>query len=357
MVGWDDGATLAMRFRAHAGDAQHLYAVTMREMADDWEAGGVVRDIFAGYEDAPSGSALQLRMLAGVFRLVLTGSAPQLRPFYACLGGDAAPSQAWPMMLAVMADHVGTLRTALEVAPQTNEVGRSAALVVGLFDLVAASGTTRVRLLEVGASAGLNLLVDRFAISGDDFRWGPAASTVRLEGAVTGSAHPVEVVITDRRGCDLSPVDATTAAGRLLLTSFVWPFHVHRHDRLAGALAVAQEHPVTVDRAGAAAWLTEQLDRTEPGVLPVVWHSISQLYWSPAEVAAVEQVLAAYGAGHDLGRVGLEFDPAAGPAAGPTASPEIRTELWRPGRSGRHRLLGTAHHHGLPVRLEPEQHH
>ena len=49
MLGWDQGGTLADRFRRHAGDASHLYGYAMRGMADDWEAGGPVRTVFAGY--------------------------------------------------------------------------------------------------------------------------------------------------------------------------------------------------------------------------------------------------------------------------------------------------------------------
>lgn len=351
MVGWDRGATLADRFRVHAGEGDHLYAHAMRGMAEDWEAGGAVREICAGYEEAPEGSALQLRLLAGVFRLVLTGAAPELRPFYPCLGGAEPPDKVWPVMRKVLAAHVGVSRAALEIAPQTNEVGRSAALLAGLADLVAAAGVHRVRLLELGASAGLNLLVDRFRITGDGWRWGPADAPVQLQRAVLGPLRSMPVLITDRRGCDLSPVDAGTAAGRLLLTSFVWPFDLHRHARLAGALTVADEHPVTVDRAGAGPWLADQLGRTEPGVLPVVWHSITQLYWPATELARVRNELTAYGRENLLGRVGLEFDPAGGPGS----APEIRTELWRPGHPCRKRLLGTAHHHGVPVRLTPAQ--
>ncbi|MFQ3409819.1 DUF2332 family protein, partial [Escherichia coli] len=78
------------------------------------------------YEDAPTGSAVQLRLLAAVFRLVLTDAAPQLRPFYPCLGGHEPPDQAWPMMRQAIADHADLVRAGLEIAPQTNEVGRSA---------------------------------------------------------------------------------------------------------------------------------------------------------------------------------------------------------------------------------------
>ncbi|HEX5905875.1 MAG TPA: DUF2332 family protein, partial [Propionibacteriaceae bacterium] len=95
---WDAGETLADRFRAHAADAEHLYGYATRGMADDWDSGGPIRGVCHGYENAPRRAVIHLRLLAGVFRLVLTGRAPQLIRFYPCLGGTAPASQAWPMM-------------------------------------------------------------------------------------------------------------------------------------------------------------------------------------------------------------------------------------------------------------------
>jgi hypothetical protein len=110
---------------------------------------------------------------------------------------------------------------------------------------------------------------------------------------------------------------------------------------------------------------------TEPDTLTVVWHSITQMYWPPDELAAVERILAGSGAQQRLGEVSLEFDPH-GP---PGAEPELRTQLWSPSdsltdllasqqaiairdadksASPRQRLVGTAHHHGVPVRLVAE---
>jgi hypothetical protein len=91
-----------------------------------------VRAICRGWEDAPAGAVIQLRLLARLFRIVLTGRAPELVPYYPCLGGTAPPAEAWPVVRPVLAGHVDELREALEVAPQTNEVGRSTALLVGL---------------------------------------------------------------------------------------------------------------------------------------------------------------------------------------------------------------------------------
>jgi hypothetical protein len=357
MVDWDSGPTLADRFRRHAGEATHLYGYAMRAMADDWEAGGPVRTVCAGYEDAPTGSAIQLRLLAAVFRLVLTDRAPRLVRFYPCLGGDDPPDQAWPMMREVISGHQAEVHAALAIPPQTNEVGRSAALLAGLFDLVATSGIRRIRLLELGASAGLNLLVDRYGFSGPGWQFGPEDSPLQLDKAIEGpvGGPPVRTEtfeLVSRRGCDLSPVDASTPAGRLWLTSFVWPFHVHRHVTLAAALRVAAEYPVLVDRAGAATWLATQLDPAEeaPGVLPVIWNSITELYWPPAETHAVAQSIARYGADHRVARISMEYG-----TAGDTTFPELTTSLWDPAEpaSPRRRRLGTVHHHGIPVRLAP----
>jgi hypothetical protein len=340
---------LADRFRSHAGVATHLYGYAMRGMAEDWEAGGPVRSICAGYEAAPTGSALPLRLLAGVFRLVLTDQAPELVRFYPCLGGHDDPAEAWPVLREVIARHPGELRAALEVPPQTNEVGRSVALLAGLFDVVAATRVRQVRLLEVGASAGLNLLVDRFSFSGPDWQFGDPASPVAFPGAIWGPVHAAAFTISDRRGCDLHPVDARSAAGRLLLTSFVWPFQASRHQRLAAAMTLVAEHPVVVDRAAASAWLAPVLEDTADGVLPVVWHSITRLYWAPEEITAVEAVLTAYAERRPVARVAMEF----GTGDDAPNKPELTSTIWSPGRPVRHRRLGTAHDHGPPVRLAP----
>lgn len=350
MTYFDAGRTLADRFRNHAGTNTHLYGHAMRGMADDWEAGGAVREVCAGYEEAPEGASIQLRLLAGVFRLVLTHQAPQLEPFYPCLGGTEPPADAWPVMRRVIADHVEELHQALSTNPQTNEVGRSAALLAGLFDLVGVSGYRRVRLLEVGASAGLNLMLDSFGLSGDGWRWGPVDSPLQLTDAIVGPVVASRFTIEERRGCDLEPVDPSSDEGRLLLTSFVWPFDLERHQRLAAALQLAQQGSPQVDRAPASEWLTGQLAADpDPEVLTVVWQSITQLYWPAEEIEQVQAILGRYGARHPLGHVSMEY-VAHAPRG---AKPHVTTTLWRPGQSDplRIRTVGTAHDHGIPVQL------
>jgi hypothetical protein len=293
---------------------------------------------------------VQLRLLAGVFRIVLTGRAGGLTRHYPCLGGTAPAAEAWPVLHRVIADHVTELRGALQIAPQTNEVGRSAALLVGMSDVLGQAGLNRVRLLELGASGGLNLLLDRFAIHGDGWRFGPPDSPVQLLDAVQGPVELRNPVIVERGGCDLHPVDAGSAEGRLLLTSFVWPFDVHRHDRLRRAFTVVDEvGAVRVDKASASDWREHQLARpTDPDVLPLIWNSITQQYWPADEVARVQELLEQTGAQRPLARVTMEFRPDV-PAYEP---PEVRTVYWYgDGTPPVRRLIGSAHDHGVPVQL------
>jgi hypothetical protein len=252
-------------------------------------------------------------------------------------------------MRDVIGAHIEQIHAALAVAPQTNEVGRSVALLAGLFDLVAASGLRRIRLLELGASAGLNLLLDEYLFRGHTWHFGPSDSKVQFADAIAGPVHPEPFEIIARAGCDLNPVDATTADGQLLLTSFVWPFDLDRHKRLAAAIEIATSQPVQIDNAPASDWLLQAMEVTEPEMLTVVWHSITQMYWSADELATVETILASRCGQQWVGEVGLEFD-----LAGPqVAKPELRTRLWSPGAvsTPRQRLIGTAHHHGVPVTL------
>jgi hypothetical protein len=350
--------TLADRFRRHAGMLPDgLYRSLLQAMASDWEAGGVVADICRDWADAPGSAVVQLRLLAGIQRLVLARVEPRLAMYYPNLGGTASPAGAWQDFEPALRRHVEELREALEAAPQTNEPGRSVPLLVGLFDAVRRSGLSSVRLLELGASAGLNLLVDRFFIAGDGWSAGPESSPLRLVDAVLGPVTPVPFTVADRRGCDLAPIDASTEEGRLRLTSFVWPHDLHRYERLRAALRIAAAHPVPVDRASAAAWLGSMLATAAPdGVLTVVWHSITRQYWPVPEIQATARVLDAARDRMPIAHIAMESpvlrdDRSEGRREYQPA--ELTVRLSVPGRLADPApvLLGTVADHGVPLRL------
>ena len=336
---------LSRHLRSHFGHREHLYGVLFEELADDLDAGGVVARICREKLDAPRSEAVGLRLLAALFRVVLRGDAPELADYYACLGGAADPQRAWPAAHRALVAHEAPLRAALDLPPQTNEVGRSACLAVGLFEAVRRHGMPRVRLLEPGASAGLNLNVDHYRVIGPEWAWGDPASPVTLDTEAVG-VRPEPLEIVSRAGCDIAPVDASGAAGAAYLTSFVWPFDRIRHDRLAGALRVAAAHPIRVEHASAAAWLTTQLAAPAPsGVLTVVWQSITEQYWPAAESAGVRAVVEAARTRMPIVHVTMEGVPPTQTGGGYTIDehgPALRVDG---------EIIARSHHHGPPVLL------
>ncbi|MFY9588493.1 MAG: DUF2332 domain-containing protein, partial [Actinomycetota bacterium] len=225
-----------------------LYAALLPSAADDAEAGGPVWDVMSGREGDPLGSALALRFTGAVHRVVLEGKAPDLAAFYPSVGGDAA-GDAWTAFRAAVAANVEELRVLITRPVQTNEVGRSAALLGGFLTVARETGLP-LRVLEIGSSAGLNLRWDSYRYENGAWTWGDPASPVRFTGIFSGRAPAVaDASVAERSGCDPSPIDATTEDGRLTLLSYTWPDQVHRFALLRGALDVATRVPADITRA------------------------------------------------------------------------------------------------------------
>jgi len=266
------------------------------------------------------------------------------------VGGTGDPDAAWAALRTVLAEFVDELRASLGQPPQTNEVGRAAALVGGLLR-VAATDPRPLRLVEIGTSAGLNLRADRFRIELADGRAvGPAESPVVLTDAWHGRLPPLHrtLVVVERAGCDLAPVDPTTTEGRLLLTSYVWPDQLARLERLRGALELAREVPATVVAAGAADFL-DGIELRE-GTTTVVWHSVMWQYLGPAERARVLARLDELGAqaSDRAGFAHLALEPRR--RSGSAAHEFLVVLTTWPG--GVEQVLGRAQPHGLPTTWE-----
>lgn len=291
---------LAKRIRAQAEQCalhgSRLTAALLYGAADDYEAGGPTADLLLPHADDPSGSVPSLRLAGSLHRLVLQRQAPELALYYPSVGGTASVDGAWPVARQTIADDMDALRQHVQRPVQTNEVGRSAGLYGGLLHVTARTGKP-LRLLEIGASAGLNLLVDRFAYDvAEGVVLGDPASPVRLHRPWQGVGPAGTLHIAERHGCDPAPLDPADADDRLTLTSYVWADQLDRFERLRAALQVAAVDPVPVQRTGASAFLERELARPTDGLATVVWHSVVRQYLTPAERAAVDQIVAEAGA-------------------------------------------------------------
>ena len=333
-----------LRWQAEACErlGSPLYAHLMNAAADDLASGGIVARVLEGREEMPPDDMVQLRMMGALHRLVLEGKAPELAAHYPSAGGRAGIEGAWGAFRAALEAHAPEVIGLLDRPVQTNEVGRSAALVGG-FLLVAERTSLPLRILEVGASAGLNLRWDHYLYEARGHKWGPQDSPVRLCEFDTSAVPPFDVrtEVADRRGCDTNPVDPTTREGRLALMSYVWADQVARFRLLRAALKVARDVPATVDRATAPEWLHEQLRAPHDGVATVVFHSIVWQYLTDEDRAGIESLLrdAGTAASPEAPLAWLRMEPPGDLAA-------IHLTTW-PG--GDEKLIAEAGYHGRPV--------
>lgn len=317
-----------------------FYGELLDQMAVDVERGGPAWELLAQHAAEPFERVFPLRVLGGVHRLVLCGAAPELARRYPTTGGDGDATAAWPAFAALLGTRPVSVLDALRRPPQTNEVGRAASLVGGLLAVAAETGLP-LRLLEVGASAGLNLRLDRYWYQQGGSGWGDPASPVRFIDLWDGGslAWGARAEVAERRGCDRDPLDATDDDTRLTLLSWVWPGQDARFELLRRALDVAGEVPVAVDEADLVDWLPDQLHQRADGVATVVFHSIVWPYLSDEARAEVRGALETAGAaatdGSPLAWLRLEAAPSMWPA-------EVRLTTW-PG--GSERLLATAGFH------------
>ncbi len=325
-----------------------MYADLLGRVADDVAAGGAASAVLRGHEDAPGPSAVALRLAGSVHRLVLERRAGALAAYYPSVGGTWEPDGCWTAFRALLESEPDAVREWLDRPPQTNEVGRAAALMGGLLAL---GSSQPLRLREIGSSAGLNLLADRFRYVGDDgLSAGPEDSPVLLDPAWTGRGLPRESwpEVVECVGSDLMPVDACTTDGRLVLTAYVWPDQTHRHERLRGALRLAQETPPQVHRQSAGTFV----DGIElaAGTTTVLWHSVMWQYLDAAEQSQISARIAELGAEAtpDRGFAHLVLEPL---RREPESDHEFLVVLqsWP---TGERRVLGSAPGHGVPTHWE-----
>lgn len=296
-----------------------------------------------GHEDDPGPTALVLRLMGAVNRLALDGSEPRLAALYADLGRDEGA--AWHELSEVFARNLTKLRELVDLPVQTNEVGRCAALLPAFLTVAAETGLP-LRLLEVGASAGLNLRWDRYRYWSDGFTWGPDDSPVAIEFELRGGASMPDlpnVEIAARRGCDRAPIDLGTSEGRISALAYIWPDQMERVERTEAALRIAAGLPITVDAEGVGTWVERQLADPASGQATIVYHSLVAQYFSNDQRSAFHASLkaAAARATADAPLAWLRMEPAG-------EWTEVRLSTW-PG--GERRLIARAGYHGDPVEL------
>ena len=185
---------------------------------------------------------------------------------------------------AMLRDNAPAVReTMLARRTQTNEAGRCATLLPVLARL-----PQPLALIEVGASAGLCLLPDRYGYDYGRVRLAPGSADAPVFPCRADPATPLPAAhprIAWRLGLDLHPMDVADAADRAWLAALVWPEQSDRLHRLRAAMDVARRDPPRVVQGDLLKDLPTWARHAPPGATLVVFHSAVLAYVADPAVA------------------------------------------------------------------------
>ncbi|RYY28356.1 MAG: DUF2332 domain-containing protein [Sphingomonadales bacterium] len=245
------------------------------------------------WESEPTKAALPLRTVGGLHSLALKGIA--LVDVFS--GAVTDPEDVKAALSAALIAHDDALYHWLDGPPQTNEAGRSGALMCGLIEVSRRLGQP-LEVIEIGSSAGLNLLIDRYRFDLGGVLIGPEASPVTIRPEWRGPPPAqVPVRFASVRGCDQAPIDVRDPAAADRLRAYVWADNPERQARMTKAIAMIAEQPVSLEQADAADWLEARLaEPQEGGVTRVLMHSVVWQYLPSETQARITAMMEAAGA-------------------------------------------------------------
>ncbi len=269
---------VARRFEVFAMEECHEYGAPLYERL----ALGVAADpalLALVAETLPNQPAPNL-LFGAVQFLLLQGAEHLLARHYPALGGDArTPGEVFSVFRDFCLEHAGAIRglVASRIV-QTNIVERSLCLYPS-FGLVARrAGGRPLALIEVGASAGLNLNWDRFGYAYGDRRAGDPESSVQLACSERGGLHvPLPErppAVAWRVALDLHPLDVCDPDAALWLRALTWPDHPMRAAKLERAIELARRDPPRILAGDALELLPRLLAEAPADTQLCVYHTM-----------------------------------------------------------------------------------
>jgi len=351
-------------------DGGTTYPAICRAVAEDHE-------VLALLDGAPLPQRRPLLLLAAVHFLLLSGVEHALASHYDTVAEvRGIPFDRSGAVTAAFADFCRAHRPALAEliatrTTQTNEVGRCTALMPGLCHIASLYGWQEsLSLLDLGTSAGLNLLFDdysytyRAAVGDDTLTAGAAGSAVALECTARDDVGPLPELrlpaMAARVGLDLSPVDPFSDDAALWLLACQWPDNLQRFGRLRAALANvrAAADPPRLERGDMVTDLPRIAGAIPGGGPLVVFHSWVAAYLDEEQQRTLAREVQALGETRPVHHLycespfetpGLPTPPSPVPREGP----DLATVLVHIGPDGAPVRLADTHPHGYWIRWWP----
>lgn len=290
-------------------------------------------------------------LFAAVQYLLLSGLDHPLAAHYPIISGKPRPlAPAYPHFREFCLEHrdriVELITTRLT---QTNVVRRCTCLLPA-FSIVCHETSSPLALIDLGASAGLNLNFDRYAYSyrrdgHEILRWGSDSAQIRLEAELRGNGElppiPPAIPVASRDGIDLDPVDIANPDQLLWLRALIWPEHVERHQQLIDAATEFKDSDIRM-HAGDASRVLPALIESVPREHSLVVYSTIALHQFPQESRQrITNTLATASAERPLWQIALEGN-----------DPELSITRYRNG-AGTTEKLADASPHGWWIEWQP----
>lgn len=309
-------------------------------LLDDPEPGSFIVRI-RDWQGKALADAVPLRSAGGLHALHLSGRAPELAPLYS---GESADDLA--VLRDVIGRHGAFLVPWLDGPPQTNEAGRSSNFIAAMLWLAGQGLAPRFECLEIGSSAGINLMIDRYRYDLGGVVVGPRKPVMDFVPEWRGAPPPNGPIdILSLKGCDVAPLDLTDPEQALRLKSYVWPEHGVRFERIEAAIAAASQKAPDLVKMNAADFVEQQLAMPQAeGTTRVLMHSIVWQYVPEDQQERITAAMEAHGGqaspGKALAWIALEANRT-------LLQHGLTVRYWPGGEEPR--LIAAAHAHGAWV--------
>ncbi|HUS14969.1 MAG TPA: DUF2332 domain-containing protein [Chloroflexia bacterium] len=332
---------MAARFIRQADNQFHGYSPLYERLARGAAGDPAVLALAA---HTRPGQIVPLMLFGAVHDLLLSGVEHPLAAYYRSLTAvPRADGDAYPLFHDFCLEHWEPIQHIIATRlVQTNEVGRCAVLLPA-FGLVAATASNQpMALVEIGASAGLNLLWDRYAYDyGTAGGYGDPAVSPRLACDVRGTVQPPIPVtlppIESRVGIDLHPIDVRDPSAAHWLRALIWPEHAARAANLQAAIRIAQAEPPPLVAGDVLAVLPDVLASVPRDATLCLFHSYVLGQLPQATRDGLAALIADHGQERDLHLISIEWLK--------TPYPRLEWTTYRQG-TAEHQVLANCHQHG-----------
>lgn len=284
-------------------------------------------------------------LLLGAVHYLLATTDHPLRRFYPALTENPAPApehdDPWPDLQTFINEHRDQITHLVATRlVQTHEVGRSTYLHAGLL-AAQQLAQTPLAAIEIGPSAGLTLLTDRYAYNyGTGHIHGDPQSPLTLNCELRGPLRPPleqPLTIAWRSGIDLNPLDLSIDDDRNWLRALVWPDHPQRARRLDTAFAAAQRGPLpTLHQGDVLEHLATLLDQAPKHTTACVYHTAVTAHFTPQARQTYHRALQELSTRRRI--LWLRAEPG--------QEPRLRVSDLKDGRALSDTALGHYHPHG-----------